>query len=216
MKRGAFLIVAVGLLLELGVFLASPGSSPLLLLPLHGLIALVGVFLFRVTVGASRVSAAALIVLAVFLSLLDIRERTSSAPPATDDEIRLAVEHDAQVAGSAFQALLANERARVRALPIALLEPEMGREEAFARLEVFRDHARGNRDVNLTVYLPGGEALAWTGEPSLLGEDAPQGLPPDGILQYTQKQPLGTRLLTIWAGPPLRRLPAGQQRYAVS
>jgi signal transduction histidine kinase len=113
-----------------------------------------------------------------------------------------AVESQARAAAAAFESFFASQRDLVASLPVDLLSPSVSREETFERLVQLRDRRpAGDRAVDLTIYDAGGEALAWVGETSVL-DSLGGSLESRAGSQFARREPLGTRLYTVRAGPP--------------
>lgn len=199
MRRSVYVIASLGLLFELIGFLGRPPTPAALLLPLHGLIALVGAFLFARADPRARAVPAVLIIAAVSLSVADLWSLRRPAPELDDpDAIRVVVERDASTVVLAFERFLAGERAVVQSVPTAVFDATADRWQTFARLASLQDaNGRKGEELVITVYEPNAAALAWIGTPSILDEHDLQLAVPGTAIQIVRRQPLGTTLVTM-------------------
>ena len=202
MSRATPALAALGLLAELALFRVAPEASPAITLPFHALIALLAVLLAARSAAGRRALAVLLLLAAAGLGLIEIGTRVTAPHAAPDDASwRAAVEKRADAVRAAVEAVLAEERATVLALPPEIFSPSASRQELFVRLDAIeRDRARSRAGSGLTIYDAEGQALAWAGDTSICREALEVGASPARPAQFVQKSALRTSVVTLRQG----------------
>ena len=201
MRRGALPLALLALFAELVLLSYRRDASPWHL-AVHAAVFLACLVIgLRTRAPGPRLALLAVAGAAAGLAALDAATLRRGAVESGTEVSSEAVEAEARSAAAAFESFFASQRDLVASLPPEVLSPSVSREEMFEILARFRD-SRPVRDgeVDLTIYDADGEALAWVGETSVL-ETLGSDLVGRARTQFARREPLGTHLYTVRAGP---------------